>query len=99
MASKAARGDALVGEVGRLPARGDVAGLAVVAHRNMGGVLAGGDGAVVARRATIKDAIMRESCGLPRLCGVANIAILPGNNMRRALACRLHIVMAAAATA
>lgn len=99
MASEAARRDALVGEIRWLPGGGDVAGFAVVAHRDVVGVLARRDGAVVARGTAIKDAVMRERCRLPSLRGVANVAILLGNEVRRALARGLHIIMTTSAAA
>lgn len=99
MASEAARRDALMGEVRRLPSSGDVAGFAVVAYRDVVDVLARRDGAVVARGTAIKDAVMRERCRLPGLRGVANVAILLGNEVCRALARGLHIIMTTSAAA
>ena len=93
MASEAACSDALVGKVGRLPRRGDVASFTVVADWNVIGVLARGDSAVVADRAAVENAVMRERCRLPGLRGVANIAVLLRNEVGRALAGGLHIIM------
>ena len=93
MASKATGRDSLMGEVGRLPRRGDVASFTVVADWNVIGILARGDSAVVADRAAVEDAIMRERCRLPGLRGVANIAVLLRDEVGRALAGGLHIIM------
>lgn len=99
VAGEATRSDALMSEIGWLPSRGDVASLAVVAHRNMGSVLARGNTTVVAGGTAIKDAVMRERRGLPRLCGMANVAVLPRNEVCRALARSLHVIVATAAAA
>lgn len=99
MASKATGRDPLVGEVGRLPRRGDVASFTVVADWNVIGILARGDSAVVADRAAVEDTVMRERRWLPGLRGVANITVLPRDEVGRTLAGGLHIIMTTSTTA